>query len=61
MISVLIQSVRCRFDRHSPERGKVYWDGLCYVGRCERCRSDIRRTNRKRWLRDELGNGPGLA
>jgi len=61
MISTILAGLRCRFDRHRPEHGKVFWDGLCYVGRCEDCRAAIRRASRTRWHRDELGNGPGLA
>ncbi|TCU54708.1 hypothetical protein EDF58_108139 [Novosphingobium sp. PhB57] len=61
MISTILQALRCRFDRHRPEQGKVFWDGLCYVGRCEHCSMEIRRAGRKRWLRDEFGGSPGLA
>lgn len=61
MMSTIFQAIRCRFDRHSPEQGKVFWDGLCYVGRCTHCKSAIRRQSRKRWLRDDFSNGPGLA
>ncbi|WP_334186064.1 hypothetical protein [Novosphingobium sp.] len=56
-----LQTLRCRFDRHRPEHGTVFWDGLCYVGQCVHCGTGIRRMSKTRWRRDEPQSGPGLA
>lgn len=59
--SLGLRALRCQFDRHSPEHGTVFWDGLCHVGQCVHCGTGIRCMGKSRWLRDEPKNGPGLA
>lgn len=47
----------CRFNRHSPDRGKAEWDGLNFVSTCVRCGEPIRRKQHKVWEREWLGAG----
>lgn len=47
----------CLFDRHSPIRSGVTWDGLNYVGTCRHCDSAIRRKSHRVWTRDWMEGG----
>ena len=42
----------CMFNRHSPYRQFVKWDGLNFVGECKHCGEHIRRKEHKVWLRE---------
>ena len=42
----------CVFNRHSPRRSKVRWDGLNYVGRCRYCGQTIRKIDDKVWRKE---------
>lgn len=45
----LFGSILCAFNRHSPVRRKVHWDGMQYIGNCRRCGTPIKRLSRKSW------------
>jgi len=46
---VILQPILCVFNRHRPDRNKVEWDGLHYVGHCGRCGREIYRRKSKSW------------
>ena len=47
----------CLFNRHSPRRSKVKWDGLNFVGSCRFCDAPIRKVNDKVWRKDLSKDG----
>lgn len=52
----------CLFNRHAPQRNRVKWDGLNFVGHCRFCKRDIRKKHygswHKDWLADRSSNKP---
>ena len=44
----------CFMDHHRPDRQKVRWDGLSYLGTCWLCKKPIRRDSSGRWRGTEL-------
>jgi len=42
----------CWFNRHSPKRTRVKWDGLNFVGHCRHCGSHIRRHDDGGWSKE---------
>lgn len=51
----LPQPILCQFNRHRPNRGKVVWDGMHYVGTCKGCHREIYRRKSKSWRAMETG------
>lgn len=47
-----MKSLLCILGRHRPYRPAVKWDGLSYVGQCERCGAPIRRCAHRKWRLD---------
>ena len=43
----------CLFNRHSPRRSRVKWDGLNFVGYCRFCGKRIRKYDDKVWQKDK--------
>ena len=41
----------CLFNRHAPNRHKVKWDGLNFVGTCRYCKASIRKSTPKHWTK----------
>jgi len=35
--------------RHEPDRRKVQWNGLTYVGHCKHCGKEIERISHRVW------------
>jgi hypothetical protein len=50
----------CVFNRHSPYRQFVRWDGLNFVGHCKHCGEPIRRKEHKVWLKEWREDSPLL-
>ncbi|HZU63652.1 MAG TPA: hypothetical protein VFF98_08210 [Novosphingobium sp.] len=44
----------CLFNRHAPDRNRVKWDGLHFIGKCRFCGKPIRRRDKGRWEKDWL-------
>ena len=44
----------CLFNRHVPNRHRVKWDGLNFVGTCRYCKRPIRKEEHKGWLKDQM-------
>ncbi len=43
----------CWFNRHSPKRSRVKWDGVSFVGHCRFCGVKVRRRENGGWVKDE--------
>jgi hypothetical protein len=39
----------CRFNRHTPDRENVRWDGHDFVGHCQHCGQAITRVAKGKW------------
>jgi hypothetical protein len=48
----------CLFNRHSPRRNRVKWDGLHFVGPCRFCDKPVRRLDKGRWVKDWMEEAP---
>lgn len=46
----------CLFNRHAPQRGRVKWDGLNFVGHCRFCKRHIRKKHYGGWHKDWLAD-----
>lgn len=42
----------CWFDRHTPNRNRVKWDGVSFVGACRFCGAKVRRREKGSWVKD---------
>lgn len=42
----------CLFNRHTPLRKRVKWDGLNFVGTCRFCKHPIRKQHHGGWQKD---------
>lgn len=51
---IIPQFLRCRFNRHAPNRHKASWDGQHFVGHCKGCGIAIRRTGKALWRKEWL-------
>lgn len=41
--------ISCLFNSHAPNRRKVQWNGIGYVGTCRSCGRDIIRSHHSGW------------
>lgn len=58
-MKIIPQAVSCAVGRHEPDRRKVEWDGIHYVGNCTGCGVGVYRVSHKRWRTiDTLERGP---
>lgn len=48
----------CLFNRHTPNRHRVKWDGLNFVGTCRFCKSPIRKVEHRGWRKEWMVNAP---
>jgi hypothetical protein len=46
----------CIFNRHTPNRHRVKWDGLNFVGTCRFCKSPIRKIDRRGWRKEWMSD-----
>ncbi len=51
----------CWFNRHSPKRSRVKWDGLNFVGICRNCKKPIRRRDKGRWEKEWMSGPASLG
>ena len=42
----------CWFNRHTPNRNRVKWDGVSFVGTCRFCGDKVRRREKGSWVKD---------
>lgn len=49
----------CLFNRHAPNRNRVKWDGLNYIGTCRFCKRTIRKQHHGNWRKDWLSEDGG--
>jgi hypothetical protein len=45
--------LRCRLNRHTPDRRNAPWDGVAFVSVCQGCGKPIRRIRHRHWVVDE--------
>jgi len=51
-MSLSLQPMKCKMNRHKPDKGKARWDGDSYVGTCLECDIVIRRESKGIWRKE---------